>query len=686
MSGKRIRFNKRSVIFTWLISYISVLLVPIAISGVIYASTWHVVESEVSRANESMLRQMEQAIDSNLSGIERLSVEMALNKRLAAFINANKPLTDGDYYDLVGIAGDLRIYKMANDFIEQIYIYYKNSDTVISTREHINSRTLYEKLRDKEETSYENWKSFLDKRYIQEYAPATIREDGSAIKAVVYAKSIVLDNPELPGAVILFVIKDSKLLDNISSSNMASVAVVNKQDRLLASAGISSGASIPNYEALSGKNGFLYDEMSGERTAISYTTSEHTGWKYVSFIPADVFDEKMKVLKTLIYASLLLSVLLGGLVTFLFVKKNYIPVRVLIRSLSTRSGLTFDEESNEYGYLQAALNNTFAEKEKTDARLLRHRDAIRSHFLQGLLKGRADPNVPVHESLAAHDIRLVSPHFAVLLFHIEQYGKLEEAEYSERQKVQLVHFIVMNVAAEVAGDGNRAFTTEMDDMHVCIVNIGTVPELGEPDRIARQVKSFLLDCYHIRLTVAISGIHHDTYGISAAYQEALSALEYRLVMGSGEIIRHGDLPGTEADASSQSTSYYYPLHVEQQLINFIKTGDTDHSRALIEEIIGMNVQNTSLTVPLAKCLMFDLIGTMLKTMGEIGIANKQPFAQRDIPIDRLTGCETIIDMKLQLLDVLKQVCQSIRESRKDEHNQLSRQVIEYVRGTTAPTI
>ncbi|WP_246309670.1 hypothetical protein [Paenibacillus alginolyticus] len=45
MSLARIRFNKRSVIVTWLISYISVLLIPIIISGILYAAAWHVVES-----------------------------------------------------------------------------------------------------------------------------------------------------------------------------------------------------------------------------------------------------------------------------------------------------------------------------------------------------------------------------------------------------------------------------------------------------------------------------------------------------------------------------------------------------------------------------------------------------------------------------------------------------------------
>ncbi|NOU97800.1 helix-turn-helix domain-containing protein [Paenibacillus sp. LMG 31456] len=677
MSLKRIGFNKRSIIVTWLISYISVLLVPIMISGIIYVATWHVVESEVNRANESLLQQMEQAIDNNLGGIERLSVEMTLSKRLAAFINASKPLTDNDHYELVNIADNLRVYKMANDFIEQIYIYYKNSDTVISTRDHINTRTLFETIREKEETSYEEWKAFFDKRYIQEYAPVTIREDGKSVKAVMYAKSVILDNLDLPGAVILFIIKDSKLLQNITPSNKASVAVLDKENRLIASTGFKNSPDFLNYESLSGKKGMFYNEFSGEKLAVSYTTSDNTGWKYVSLIPAEQFDEKMKYIKTLIYVSLVLSLLSGGIVTFLFLRKNYNPISVLIQSLSLKSGISFDEGSNEYRYLQDALNNTFAEKEKIDQRLLQNRDAIRSHFLQGLLKGRLEQNVPIHESLAAHDIRLGSSHFAVLLFHIDHYGKFESDGYVDPQKMKLVQFIIMNVVEELVTDRHCAFTTEMDDMQVCIINFSADPNAEELKQISAQVRAFLLDHFHVHLTVAISGIHQELYGISLAYQETLAALEYRLIMGSGEIIRYGDLPSTRT--SQESTNYYYPLQVEQQLINFVKTGDFEKSNAMIEEIIEINLADASLSAPLAKCLMFDLISTMLKTMDEIGINNKQEFTQRENPIDRLIGCETIKEMKVQIRDVLSQVCRSIQENRGQEHNQLSQQVIEYVK-------
>lgn len=125
MKFNRIRFNKRSVIVTWLTSYISVLLVPIIISGILYAASWHVVESEVNRANNNALKQMELAIDNSLGGIERLSLEISLNKQVNAFINTSQPLTDNDYYDLVTISNDLRVYQTANEFIEQIYLYYK---------------------------------------------------------------------------------------------------------------------------------------------------------------------------------------------------------------------------------------------------------------------------------------------------------------------------------------------------------------------------------------------------------------------------------------------------------------------------------------------------------------------------------------------------------------------------------
>jgi YesN/AraC family two-component response regulator len=148
-------------------------------------------------------------------------------------------------------------------------------------------------------------------------------------------------------------------------------------------------------------------------------------------------------------------------------------------------------------------------------------------------------------------------------------------------------------------------------------------------------------------------------------------------MGSGEIISHENLPKEGLDR--ESTCYYYPLHVEQQLINLVKTGDYEKSKALIDEVVDINVADASLSVSMAKFLMFDLISTMLKTIDEIGAGDKLEFMNKVNAVDRLTACETIKEMKVQIGDVLKQVCQSVQEERKQESNQLSQQVAAYVR-------
>ncbi|MDU0201183.1 MULTISPECIES: helix-turn-helix domain-containing protein [Paenibacillus] len=683
MKFNRIRFNKRSVIVTWLTSYISVLLVPIIISGILYAASWHVVESEVNRANNNALKQMELAIDNSLGGIERLSLEISLNKQVNAFINTSQPLTDNDYYDLVTISNDLRIYQTANEFIEQIYLYYKNSDTVISTRNRTDSRQLFQMLDGQTLKGYEAWKTYLDKRYIQEYTPVTITEDENAYKAVLFAKSVTLANRDQPGAVLLFVMRDSKLLANIPPSEATSVAVLDKENRLVASSGLEQSPDFLTYDKFTGENGLFYGDVANKQVAVSYTTSARTGWKYMSMIPAERFDDKMKYMKSLVYASIILSLLLGGLVTFLFLRKNYNPIHHLIRSFSMKAGISFAEGTNEYGFLQDALNNTFAEKEQVDRRLHQHRDAIRSHFLQGLLKGNLEQDIPVHESLSAHDIRLDSPHFAVILFHIDHFGKFQEDVAIDPQKVKLMQFILMNVVEEVIGLQNRGFTTEIDDMQACIFNFGSQePDTDELRRVAESVKLFLLDHFHVHLTVSISSIHEDLFGIAEAYQEALSAMAYRLVKGSGAIIRYDELPSSEA--VRQAGNYYYPLHVEQQLINFVKTGDYEKSSTIIEQIIETNGSNSVLSVPLGKCLMFDLASTMLKTMNEMGSqGNKKSFMEQFNPVERLSECETIKEMKREILSILEQVCESIQADRKQEYSPLGDLVSAYVKANYA---
>ena len=345
----------------------------------------------------------------------------------------------------------------------------------------------------------------MDQRYIQAYTPVTITEDDNAYKAVLFAKSVTLANRDQPGAVLLFVMKDSKLLANLPPSEATSVAVLDKENRLVASSGLEQSPDFLTYDKFTGENGLFYGDVAKEKVAVSYTTSARTGWKYISMIPAERFDDKMKYMKSLVYASIILSLLLGGLVTFLFLRKNYNPIHLLIRSFSMKAGISFAEGTNEYGFLQDALNNTFAEKEQVDRRLHQHRDAIRSHFLQGVLKGNLEQDIPVHEIAFCSRYTAGFPAFCRAFVPYRSFRQISGrcSDRSAESKIDAVHSNECSRRSDRPSEPR--LHEEIDDMQACIFNFGVQePDTDELQRVAESVKLFLLDHFHVHLTVSIS--------------------------------------------------------------------------------------------------------------------------------------------------------------------------------------
>ena len=73
-----------------------------------------------------------------------------------------------------------------------------------------------------------------------------------------------------------------------------------------------------------------------------------------------LFNEKMKDLRHLTWISIALSLFIGGIVTVLFLRRNYMPVQLIPQSLSKQFGLRFDAGANEYSFLQGTIQQTFS--------------------------------------------------------------------------------------------------------------------------------------------------------------------------------------------------------------------------------------------------------------------------------------------------------------------------------------
>lgn len=678
---KQLRKYNRSVIVTWLISYITVLMVPILISIVLYFITYQQVKTETNRSNALLLEQMEMSIDSKLKGLEQLSLEIALNRNISSFSSVDPPLSDAHYYDLFQISESLRTYKNANDYIEQIYVMYTNSDTVISTYDHMNRQGLFQKLRQQDDTSFDQWNSLFERKYVNGYTPMTFWDGGTATPVVVFARSLVFNTPGQPPAIVLFVMKDSKLIESAPRHPDARMFILDTESRYIAAR--TDPGLLPQhltYGELRDQQGIVYKDVQEQQAAVSYITSKITGWKYVSVLPASLFNEKMQYMRKLIWISIGMCFLVGGVICVLFLRKNYMPIQVMLQSLSHKFGLRFDGGSSEYSFLQGAIQHYFTEKEDMRARLDQHRNTIRAHLIRRLLKGSIEREALLHESLAAHHIEFSSDRFVVILMSVDGFGKFEQ--YGQNgladQKEQMLHFILTNVLVDAAADDAAIYTTEMNDVLACIVNFhksdSEERERLTLHRISAQVREFMQEQMQVELTIAVGEVYSDIYGIAQSYHEALDALEYRIVLGSGQFIRYRDTQLNQAPPHH----YYFPLSVEQQLIYVVKSGNYAKAEALIEDIFQKNFTGHPVSVPLAKCLMYNMASTMLNTVDEVSVTGKRSLEANLLDVEPLLSCEHVPQMKEQLKDKLSQVCSWIQAEKRDHHRYLIEDVQRYI--------
>lgn len=678
------RRHKRSVVLTWLLSYVTILLLPVCLSVVVYTQSSKTLESEIHQANNSLLKQVREVMDNYFQAMERLNIEMTWNVRVQDLLYSNKyhNYPNEFNYDLYQITQDLKLYKSAYSQLDFFYIYLAQARTVL-TPGMVRGETLaYETIHANPAFPFAQWSAIVQRQNFRGFLPMTrIGEDGSLRRAVAFVSAYA---SEKDGAVATNVILlDQKRIlgavENMELFNEGRVFILNGANELLVSNG---NEPIPDgfpVDGLQGASGLLYYKQGDKKYEVLYIASDKSGLKYVSMIPSSLYWQKAEHVRNLTYASIFISLLGGGLLTTFFLRRNYNPVRQLVQSFSGKAALDYGKGTNEFQFLERAFTQTLLEMDNIQDRMKQQRHILRSNFIGRLLKGRLDSQLPVDESLTTFHMQFDSERFVVVLFHVEASGGFYDRlpSMDDGDKLRLLQFIITNVTEESFARIGRGYMAEVDEALACLICLAPGDEAAnyaELRGIVQEVQTFLREHYYIHLTLSVSEVQHGRRKIAQAYAEALDAMEYKLVTGSKEIIFYGELRKEETHGTGNG--YYYPLQIEQQLINYVKTGDFEKAKQTLDEVIGRNVNRPAVSLPLVRCLMLDLAGTMMKTVSEIGELEEHALLKNALRIEQLASCETIQDMQQQMTELLSLACQYTAGKRQQKLLQSRQRALE----------
>lgn len=681
--------KKRSVVYAWLISYVMILLIPVIITGVTYIETSNIIEKEINNSNTLLLKRIQKQMDSILIEIEHLGSEVSFNSRIRRILQDRDALRTISPYDMYELINDLRMVKTPDRAIDHFYIYFSNGDMVLSNINSLDSKSYYEVYIKNMGIEYEKWMEIISGRHRGEYFSVRSKNQmGQTVHLIAFIQTIPVTYMSENTANMVVMFDESRLSEDIKDTDIlkkGGILVIDKNDSIIASTIDDEIAKSLKYEDLNKNVPLAHRKLNGIDMIVSYSPSDVASWKYIVMMPESVFWEKSSYVRKLSFGSIIVCVLLGSFITFYSLKKNYNPVEKLVKLLEKYEGISFGKGNNEYTIISDAIDKVHTRKREVDSILIQQNKVLKSAFISRLLKGGEYGKIPAQEALPLHGIKLKSDFFAVILFYIDDFGKVtkygsdEMDEAAAIKNFRLAQFIMTNVVEELAGRRSQGFMTDVDNLMACLVNFNEesiADGKDELNSIAKDAADFLSEHFNISLMISASSVNESLSGIPMAYNEALQAMEYKRILGIEEIVHYGDIREMPKEES------YFSNEMEMQLVNYIRGANFDRASIVFNEMLQKAYKKTSVSVDIVKCVMFNIINTITKTGFESATFEEGELPEKQEIFKKLFRCKNINELKDVMLEIIRNFCsmneQHVDKRKKGDKSRRIKKIEEYI--------
>lgn len=555
------RANKNETFLKYLFSYFLVILISIVISTAAYFISVQIIQDEIDKAHYNSLNQVKRIVDDRLSEVSKLYLQIGLDQRIQMAMNYGANLKPNEIFNLAQIQKDLLKYKITNPMIKEIYIYFGNNEIVLYDNGKIQLEALDKAKLSSDPLLIRQWLEGKEVGFIP-------YKDNDLHSEIAFMESLPIPRKKNMSGKLIVVFDEeiiNPLIEGLKWIDENEILIVDKYDRAF-----QFGEKHDSFGLNSEENfDYLKLVINNKDYVTSHVSSNITKWKYISVIPRHIYFGRVKQVKSVIYTSLFLCLLLGGFVAYFFAYRNYKPMNTLIHFIRSDLKQAYSREENEYDFIKNVLEKVFKEKEVINVQISKQRDKLRNQFMTRMVKGKLHFD-GVQEMLELYDIQISDDNFyMVMVFLLDDISNLffENGEEDDADNLDMANFIVQNIAEELVNEKLRGFYLQDDDYSICLVDIGKENQHGsekEIKAVVQQIKKITQEKFGIFLSVAISHYEKGFSGISQAYKEAVEVMEYHMLMGRSEVLSYSDL-----QRYNNTIHHYNIIHDEHQFINYV---------------------------------------------------------------------------------------------------------------------
>lgn len=664
----RLLDSRKSALSTIIASNLFILLIPLAMGLFLYAKVEQSLERSTTRSNAAMLEQVKLSLDNKLSEVDTLMRQVVFDPKLDYMLRIPANSTDADKYEFIEFMRDKmsKYHSMTSNFILDYYVYFASSDSIVKSDLVTDSRTFYSLYYAFKDMSYKSWLQLLDQEHSMSYLPltsVTTGYDQTSKDVITYIQSLPIhsQSQNLGSFIVLIDVDQVKqVFAQMEAASHSLVYIIDDGGKTIMS---NSETPFPNdlLTRIHGSTAPFNYRLGSVDQVVSVASSQKAGWKYVSIMPNDVFMQQVNQIQSWSIGLFVLCSIAGLLAVSNGVYRTYKPLRKTVNAIMRDKELMKRPSSNEYEFIRLTVEGSIHEEKNLRSTLAQQAPFIRANYLSRLLNGHMDMDISAAngDSLQFMDLKFISDCFAVLIVKIEEIHFQNE---EDEQQWAHARFIVSNIGTDLISANHRGFSVELDRDRIALLINLTASREGFAETDIREIAESLFNItsqrFQIGITIAVGGIHEGPKAIRDSYPEALAALEYRLIQGKNAIIYFGHIVDVKQH-------YYYPLEIEIQLINFVRSGDAENVGKLLAKIYSMNFDSSHITPELGKLLFFNVTSTLLKIVNSTNTNQEEVLGADFDPIKAVFSYPTAQGMYAKTKELYETLTRSFSLERSD---------------------
>lgn len=671
----------KSILFRWIASYIIILFSTLVISGFVYMESIKIIENFVDKALLDSLQQFRLYIDERLMDMERLSIEVGLDKKVKMVVSADSSLEPFERYSLLDIRDKLSSYKNANGFIDTVFIYFPKQGSVLNNDGLYDIDDWYKLNYSTSDLSYDKFLELYNSLYKNDYEVfSELKRKNKSNKDIFIVRPLSSGYSNNPDAIFVLLVNDQAIIESMKKSVNASQSdffTLDENDNVLFSNKMDY--INVNYSSLQGSSGKRTLNNNSKELVLSYVNSNIADWKYISVIPTAVFSKKLDYIKNLIIICILFSLFVGLWIAYLSASKNYKSIGKIINLFTKNPNGPKVTLKNEYEYIESSVRSVIDENEKIYATLNQQKNTLKNLFLTRLIKGKIDNEITANNLCHYYNIPFKGYNFQIILFHIEEFSDTFlkndfDKSSSETTLNKICDFIKSNL--EELGQNNfNNFIVQTDEAIACLID--SKDENLSLDKIgiitiAFKCKERCQNELGVFLSISISSMHTKINMLKNAYNEALETLEYIHLIGSNEVTCYNQLNKYNGINSTPIHSSY------EKYRNLLTMRDFEGAKAVFSEVFDAEIIKCSSSLQLLKCKIFSFIDMMLEAMRHINIPYSSNVWDEIKITDKLLKCKSIIELKTESEYILDYLAKTLRESEACEQEDLTTRIRDYI--------